>query len=192
MVVRSRRGFLGGAAALAAGLLTAGCGRGTLVAASHPDVPQQPPRSATERRVDVEILTAALMMERRAIAAYAASIPLLAAAHARWAQAFVGEEIEQAGALAKLIALTGSTAPAQDGEPQIGHPRDGAQALALLAGLERAQLAAYLGWIPRLSAGTMRAGVATILASDAQHLTALRSARGQPALISPLLLDGAV
>ena len=130
-------------------------------------------------------------MERRAIAAYAACIPLLPESEARWARAFVVEEIQQAGALAKLIALAGATAASENGEPAIGRPRDGAQATGLLAELESEHITRYLGWIPRLSAEALRAGVATILASDAQHVTALRHALGRPALTSAFVLGAA-
>ncbi len=183
----SRRGFLAGAAALAGGAWISGCGSSSHTAASHPEIAQpRPPRA--ERREDVRILEAALALERRTIAAYAACIPLLDGADARWAQAFVIEENQQAGALAKLITIAGDTAPGQNGEPAIGHPRNAAEGLALLAALEHEQVASYLRWIPQLSAGTMRAGAATILAADAQHLSALRGARGQPPLISPFVL----
>jgi uncharacterized protein (DUF1684 family) len=57
--------------------------------------------------------------------------------------------------------------------------------LAVLESLEGLQLTGYARWIPRLSAGTMRAGAASIFANDAQHITALREARGRPALGSP-------
>jgi hypothetical protein len=186
----SRRGLITAAATAAAGALVAGCGS-TAAAASHPAIATRAPRGADARRADVRILTSALAMERQTIAAYAACIPLLPGSEARWARSFVVEEIQQAGALAKLIALAGATAVGENGEPAIGHPRDGAEATALLARLESEHITRYLGWIPRLSAGTLRAGVASILASDAQHVTALRRALGRPALGSAFVLGAA-
>ena len=56
--------------------------------------------------------------------------------------------------------------------------------LALLHGLERAQIVLYLDAIPRLSPSPVRAAVATILASDAQHISILRMAQGLPAVPS--------
>jgi hypothetical protein len=186
----SRRGLITAAATAAAGALVAGCGS-TAAAASHPAIATRAPRGADARRADVRIHTSALAMERQTIAAYAACIPLLPGSEARWARSFVVEEIQQAGALAKLIALAGATAVGENGEPAIGHPRDGAEATALLARLESEHITRYLGWIPRLSAGTLRAGVASILASDAQHVTALRRALGRPALGSAFVLGAA-
>jgi hypothetical protein len=186
----SRRRLLTGAAAAVGGVLVTGCGS-TPVAASHPTVAQRPPTGTRARADDVRILTAALAMERRTIAAYAASIPLLGDAEARWARAFVVEEIQQAGALSKLLTLTGASTPAENGEPKIGHPRDGAQATALLRALESEQIAAYLRWIPRLTAPALRAGVASILSSDAQHITTLRSALGDEPLGSAFVLGAA-
>ncbi len=177
----SRRGLITAGATAVGGALVAGCGS-RVIAASNPAIATRAPQGAGARRDDVRILTAALAMERTAIAAYAACIPLLPASEARWARAFVVEEIQQAGALAKLITLAGATAAGENGEPAIGHPRDGAQATGLLAELESEHIARYLGWIPRLSAGALRAGAASILASDAQHVTALRQALGRPAL----------
>ena len=186
----SRRELLTGGAVLAGGLIAAGCGA-QKPAAAHPTIPMRPPRGAAAARSDLAILTAALAMERRTLAAYAACIPLLDRAQAHWAQAFALEENQQVGAIAKLISLLGAETPTQNGEPAIGHPRDGAQALALLAALEAEQIRRYLGWMGRLSGGAVRAGVASVLASDAQHITALRRARGGPALGSAFVLGGA-
>jgi hypothetical protein len=185
----SRRELIAGGAILAGGVVAVGCGAQP-PAASHPTIPLRAPRGAAAR-ADLAILAAALAMERRTLAAYAACIPLLDRAQAHWAQAFALEENQQVGAIAKLISLVGGETPTQNGEPAIGHPRTGAQALALLAALEAEQIRRYLGWMGRLSGGAVRAGVASVLASDAQHITALRRARGGPALESAFVLGGA-
>lgn len=182
---RTRRELLTGAAAAAAGgLLLAGCGAGGSAADVHPTVPTAPPSPAEAAR-DVSILRAALALERRTVAAYTAGIPLLDAARAQWAKAFLSEELEHTGELISLIRLAGAKAPDPAGSYAIGHPRDGDEVLGVLEGLEALQLDSYARWIPRLSAGTMRAGAASIFANDAQHITALRAARGRPALGSP-------
>ncbi len=191
MVTRSsaptRRGLLSGAGAALGGagaVLLAGCGTSATSTAGPADTHAPPPSVARE---DVRILTRALELERRTVAAYTASIPLLDGAQARWAKLFLAEELQHAGQLISLIELAGGTAgPSADSYP-IGDPHDAAGAVAELESLEALQITSYLGWIGRLSPGSMRAEVAAVLAADAQHITALRQARGRPALTSAFL-----
>jgi hypothetical protein len=130
------------------------------------------------------MLSAALALERRTVAAYVAGIPLLSRVDAKGAKDFLNEELEHTGELLSLIKAAGGTAPDRADSYDIGHPRDQAGVLALLHSLERLQIASYLRWIPRLSPGPVRAAVSTILACDAQHIAILRAAQGQPALVS--------
>lgn len=134
------------------------------------------------RSGDVEILSAALTLERRTIAAYVASIPLLPKGQADDAKTFLNEELQHAGELITLIKSAGGRAPDRADSYAIGHPRGPAAVLALLHSFERLQIASYLRWIPRLAPGPYRAAVATILSSDAQHVAVLRAAQGMPAL----------
>ena len=184
----TRRGLLTGAGAALGGagaaLLAAGCGSSSKPA-SGPAVTRAPAAGAAH--ADVQILGRALELERRTVAAYTASIPLLDHARAHWAKRLLAEELAHTGELISLIKLAGATAGPPADSYAIGDPRDPAGALAVLESLESRQIAGYLSWIPRLSPGSTRAAAASILAADAQHITALRQARGRPALTSAFL-----
>lgn len=133
------------------------------------------------RSGDVALLGGLLELERRTVAAYTAGIPLLPHPEAKTARQFLDEELEHTGELLSLIkAAKGKPAPRRPSY-DIGAPRTAADVLSLLHALERAQISAYLDIIPRLSPGAVRAAVATILSSDAQHLAILRLAQGQVA-----------
>jgi hypothetical protein len=134
---------------------------------------------------DLQILDHLLRLERWTVAAYIASIPLLRRPRARAAKQFLNEELEHTGELLSLIKSAGGRkGPPRAASYPLGHPRDEQQVLALLHGLERAQLTAYLAAIPRLAPGSVRAAAASILASDSQHIAILRMMQGVPALPS--------
>ena len=181
----TRRGLLVGAGALltaSGGVLLTGCGstpaKGS--GSEHTTASVTTP-SAAAGSADLRILQRALVLERRTVAAYTAGIPLLDARRATWAKGFLAQELEHTGELITLIRAAGGMAPPPDPNPAIGHPHSGDGVIALLRALEGEQLAGYMNWIPQLSEPAMRAAVASIVASDAQHLTALSQAQGRPA-----------
>jgi hypothetical protein len=172
-----RRQLLTGAgASLATGaaVFLAGCGN-----TAH--VPKHAAKAAPApvRRRDVQILNAALYLERRTVAAYTAGIPLLPHDQAKAAKQFLNEELQHTGELLALIKAAKGIASPRAASYAIGHPRDGDEALVLLHELESAQIAGYVRAIPELSPGPVRAAVATILANDAQHLAILRLEQGE-------------
>jgi hypothetical protein len=177
----SRRGLLAGAAALTGSVLIGACGRATV--GSHPAVPVRRPSPAQAHR-DSAILLQALSLERRTVVAYTAAIPLLAPHAATWGKSFLAEELDHVGQVIRLLRLTGSKVPDPAPSFDIGHAGDATGALRVLLGLEALQAERWMHWIPRLSAGTMRAGAASIVANDAQHLLALRDALALPRLES--------
>lgn len=137
---------------------------------------------------DLQILTAALALERRTVTAYVAAIPLVPLGFVKGAKAFLSEELAHTGELISLIKGTGAKAPDRADSYDLGAPPRGPEdVIALLHSLERLQIASYLTWIPRLSPGPLRAAVSTILASDAQHVAVLRATEGQPALAAPFV-----
>jgi hypothetical protein len=138
----------------------------------------------TVSRQDIEILTEALELERRTVAAYIAGIPLLPRAPAHAARQFLSEELEHTGELISLIKTSGGHAPPRANSYQLGRPPDAAGVLKLLHTLETMQIATYLQAIPRLSPGPTRAAAATILTVDSQHVTMLRLTQGQAAVPS--------
>jgi hypothetical protein len=167
----SRRALLRGAGATLAvsafGVL-AGCGTSS---AGRKSVKQVP---LVTRQADVQLFNRSLHLERRAIAAYIAGIPLLNASQAKVATQFLNQELAHAGELLGLIAAAGGKAIRRAPSYDLGHPRTAQEVLTLLDGLEGNQIAAYLDAIPRLSPGPVRAAVASILANDAQHVSILR------------------
>ena len=180
----SRRGLLGATtAALGSGaaLVLTGCG------ASRTGATEVHKAKPPVRHADIALLKALLDLERKTVAAYTAGLPLLSHPDARTAKQFLNEELQHTGELIALIKAAGGKAPPHLGAYDLGQPADGAAILALLHGLERAQISAYLAAIPRLSPGPVRAAAATVLASDAQHLVVLRSAQGLDPMPSAFL-----
>jgi hypothetical protein len=178
---RSRRALLGGAVALAGGasLALTGCGASARTGAHSvhkaPDAVQQ---------ADIVLLLRLLDLERHTVAAYTAGFPLLNRRQRKVAQQFLNEELQHTGELISLITAAGGEAPPRTAPFDLGHPRDASGVLALLHGLEQAQIALYLQTIPRLAPGPVRAAAATIVASDAQHLAFVRRLQGRPAMPS--------
>jgi hypothetical protein len=180
----SRRGLLRRAAAgtlAASSLLVAGCGSGRSGQASVKHA-ARPVRSA-----DITMLDDLLDLERRTVAAYTAGIPLLLRSQVKTAQQFLAEELEHTGELLALIKAAGGQPVARRASYDLGHPVTPSDVLTLLHSLERAQIVAYVSAIPRLSPGPVRAAVATILTSDAQHIAVLRLAQHQAPMPSPLV-----
>jgi len=172
----SRRGLLRAAGAGLAGVLAAGCGNQSLRAQVHDSKPVLD--------TDVALLNRLLHLEHVGIAAYTAGTPLLAPATIKAGKLFLNDELSHAGALAGLIRAAGAKpvkpAPSYD----LGHPRTSDEVLALLHQVEQAQIAAYLAALPRLAPAVVKQSVASILANDAQHVTVVRAALGQPAVPS--------
>jgi Ferritin-like domain len=176
----ARRELLAGAGAtVAAGatVVLAGCG-------SNAHVPRHAVKSApaSVRRRDIAILNAALYLERRTVAAYTAGIPLLTRPQRKACGQYLNEELEHTGELLALIKAAKGVAIPRAPSYDIGHPRDGAAVLALLHELERQQIAGYVAAIPKLSPGPVRSAVASILASDAQHIAMIRLEQGEDPL----------
>ena len=169
----SRRALLSGAgAALALGV--SACG-----AKSMPGHDAAKKLSPSVAQSDIAILAQALELERRTVAAYIAGIPLLAHDQAKAAEQFLSEELEHTGELISLITSAGGKAGPRANSYDIGNPQDQDGVMTLLHSLERLQIVSYLGWIPKLSPGPIRAAVATILTVDSQHLALWRLAQGQ-------------
>jgi hypothetical protein len=183
----SRRALLTRAGGIAAGAAAltglSGCGSQAAIGSRAVKRAAQPVAES-----DVRILSAALVLERRTVAAYVAGIPLMPRAYVKGAKAFLSEELAHTGELISLVKAAGGTAADRADTYDIGPvPRASDDVLATLHTLERLQIASYLKWIPQLSPGPVRAAVSTILACDAQHVAVLRAARGQPALAGPFV-----
>jgi hypothetical protein len=178
----SRRTLLASSGSLA--LLLAGCSASQTTTTSFPKLP------GGVRREDTQILNHLLDLEYRGIAAYTAGIPLLSGRSAMAAKHFLDQELAHAGELSGLIRQAKGKALKQRPGYDLGQPRDGAEVLALLHANESALIAAYLDAIPRLTPGAVRAGVAAVLANDAQHISVLRSLLGKPPWPSAIVSGG--
>ena len=145
-----------------------------------------PPRTEA---ADVELLNAALAIELRSAAAYTAAAPLLSGFGGRMASLFLAQELQHAKVLRGLVhQLHGQ--PHNARTYKFPPPRGQAELLALLHGLERRQISAYLHAVPRLSTPYLRQTLAAIMANDAQHVTVLRRQQGIETMTSPFLSAG--
>lgn len=196
----SRRGLLAGGVAGAAALL-AGCGDKTLPPSNIPLTKNTPGSSG-----DVGVLNGLLAIEYRAIYAYTALVPALpqpanvpvptsgpppppnpneplklavplAIACAR---DFLGLEVAHAGELQGIITQAGGTPVKAEASYEIGRPTSKDEIVHFLHELERAQVAAYMDALTKLSPGRLRAAAAAILANEAQQLSVLRMVLGMP------------
>jgi Ferritin-like domain len=173
----SRRGWLRAAGVgLAGAAVAVGCGKQSLRAQVH--------NSAPVLDTDVNLLNQLLHLEHVAIAAYTAGTPLLAPATIKAGKLFLNDELSHAGALSGLIGAAGAKPIKPAPSYELGHPRTSQEVLALLHEVELAQIRAYMAALPRLSPSSVRRSVAAIVANEAQHVTVLRAALGQPAVPS--------
>ena len=136
------------------------------------------------------MLNGVLALERRAIAAYTAAIPLLEGHNRRAATEFLRQELLHAGRLIALITATGGPVAPRALSYNLGEPKDTRQILLLLHEVEQAQIAAYLDGVQRLSPGQIRAAAGSILADDAQHVSVLRAALGMQPVPSAFVSGG--
>ena len=89
---------------------------------------------------------------------------------------FLDQDLDHAGELYRLIKQAGGTANKPRPSYDLGRPRGRRDLLRLLHGLEAEMVSGYLAAIPQLAPGSVRAAIASILASDAQHVVVLRLA----------------
>ena len=172
--VRSRRRLLGAAIASGAALIAA-CGSSSLRSKVK--------KGAKVAPGDVDVLNRLLEVEYYAIAAYTAGMPFLPRHERKAAKQFLGQEVTHASTLEGLIKQAHGKPVEPRASYDLGRPRR-ANILALLHRLEAEQLDVYTRLIPSLSAGKLRATAAAIMANDAQHLSVLRQAQGQPPIPS--------
>jgi hypothetical protein len=168
--------LLRAAGAGVAGLVVAGCGGKSLKA--------QVNNSAPVLDTDVDLLQQLLHLEHVGIWAYTAGTPLLAPAVTKAGALFLNDELEHAGALAGLIHAAGGKPIKPAPSYPLGHPRTSQEMLQLLHGIENMQISAYLDAIGRLSPGSVKQSIASIMANDAQHVAVVRAALGEPAVPS--------
>jgi hypothetical protein len=179
VVNASRRGFLTAGAAGGAALLLEGCGGDSLKTKLRRDPPVA--------QADVALLNHLIDLEYLAVAAYTAGLPLLPPTPYHAAKQFLAQELGHAAGLSILVREAGGKANKPRQRYDLGHPRNPADVLRLLHTVETLQIAAYLDAIPRLAPATVRKLATQYLANDAQHISVVRSLRGQALLPAPFL-----
>ena len=176
----TRRRLFGGAGVTLAGgsaAFLAACG-------SNQDLKDEQEQGAGTPEDDVAILNDALSLELTAIEAYTRAGPLLSGVVAALANDFLGQEREHADALTRAIKDLGgepTTTKEQLDFSDITRPQD---ALQFANNVENFAIAAYIGAIPKLSSPDLRTTAAQILTNEAEHVTVLQAALGNPPVAS--------
>lgn len=175
----SRRNFIRTAASVAA----AGSSAAVMSACStkpHRPPPVNTPAKPSALQADVQLLNSVLDLEHRTIAAYTASVPLLTGEVHLAAKLFLNQEFAHAEELSALIHQGGGKPNLPSPSYALGNPRHTRDVLDLLHTVERDEIAACLDLLPMLTHGLVRSTIASMLASEAVHMSVLRGALGRP------------
>ena len=133
---------------------------------------------------DVAVLNSALDLEHLAVAAYGAGAPLLRGETREVGALFRDQEQEHADGLAQAIRDLGGTPnrpkPAREYAPMFGDLRNEEDVLRFAVDLENTAVAAYIDALPKLTSPELRATAAAIVTNEAEHLSVLLGALGEP------------
>lgn len=163
-----RRGFGRVAVFLfALAIVISGCGRSGHGAATDSD-----------KAADVEVLDTVLSQELTAVAAYDRALPLLHGGSLAVAGQLRGQNQAHLDAITKAIRGVGGETEAEASELETPGPKDREEALLLAYEEENAALSEALDATPHLNTSAPRTLTASLAASHAQHLAALRQLLG--------------
>jgi hypothetical protein len=172
----TRRGALGGAAALA----LASCGGG-----------DPPPSTGPNAGSGAGLLNSIVALEHAAIAAWAAIGEVLSGDARRYARAIRQREVDNAARMATLVRGLGGTPPrarrAQDYAPLFPRLRTEADALHFARDLEERLVRAYLEGLRLLPDPDQRRAAAGIAAAQAEDLAVVHALAGGPAAPQPFV-----
>jgi rubrerythrin len=173
-----RRRFLTASFGLAGGAtLLAGCGRENKgqgpIAGEKPQNPAPEPAESDVN--DVNVLNSVLDLEHQAVAAYTAAMRSLRGANLRTARSFRDQERAHAAALTRAIKGMGGTANAPGSYRFPAFPTED-DVLRFAIRLENTAVAKYLDSLPRLNTAGLRAEIASIFTTEAEHLAVLNGA----------------
>jgi rubrerythrin len=119
-----------------------------------------------------------------AVAAYGAGAPLLRGETREVGALFRDQEQEHADGLAQAIRDLGGTPnrpkPAREYAPMFGDLRNQEDVLRFAVDLENTAVAAYIDALPKLTSPELRATAAAIVTNEAEHLSVLLGALGEP------------
>jgi hypothetical protein len=167
--ISSRRRGLGRVVVFVAALalVAAGCGRSGHVAASD-----------GEKAADVEVLNNVLAQELTDVEVYGLVLPLQRASALSLVSQFRGHDQAHVDAVTKAIRGLGGKTDAEAAEPEGLAPKTGKDALLLAYEAENASLAQALDAAPHLQTPAASMLAASLAASHAQHVAALRQLLG--------------
>jgi hypothetical protein len=172
----TRRGALGGAAALA----LASCGGG-----------DPPPSRGPQAGSGAATLGSIVALEHAAIAAWASIGAVLSGEARRYARLIRARERDNAERMAALVRDLGGTPPqarrARDYAPQFPVMRTEADALHFARDLEERLVRAYLEGLRLLPRADQRRATAEIAAAQAEDLAVVHALAGGPAAPEPFV-----
>lgn len=172
----TRRGALGGAAALA----LASCGGG-----------HSPPRAGPKAGSGAGVLSSIVALEHAAIAAWATIGEALSGDGRRYAQVIRAREVDNADRIARLVRGLGGAPPGarrpQDYAPLFPRLRTEADALHFARDLEERLVRAYLEGLSLLPDPGQRRATAEIAAAQAEDLAVVHALAGGPAAPQPFV-----
>jgi hypothetical protein len=167
--ISSQRRGLGRAAAflIVLAIVVSGCGRSGNVSASE-----------SEKAADAEVLNSFLSQELTTVAAYEQALAQLRDGTLAVAAQLRGQDQAHLDAITKAIRGVGGETEAEAGELESPGPKSREEALLLAYEEENAALGGALDATPHLSTSAASALAASLAASHAQHLVALRQLLG--------------
>jgi rubrerythrin len=176
----TRRRFFGSAGVTFAGgsaVFLSACG-------SNQDLKDEQEQLADTPEEDVAILNDALSLELTAVEAYSQALPLFQGAVAAVASEFLAQEREHVAAIQRAVTDLGGRPTKVAQEFDLSDVRTQDEALQFANNLENVAIAAYIDSIPKLSSGDLRTTAAQIVANEAEHVTVLQAALGNPPVAS--------
>jgi rubrerythrin len=176
----TRRRFFGRAGVTFAGgsaVFLSACG-------SSQDLKDEQEQLADTPEGDVAILNDALSLELTAVEAYSQALPLLQGAVAAVGASFLEQEREHVAAIQRAVKDLGGRPTKAVQEFDLSDVRSQDEALQFANNLENVAIAAYVDSIPKLSSGDLRTTAAQIVTNEAEHVTVLQAALGNPPVAS--------
>jgi rubrerythrin len=177
-----RRRLLSLAALGGTSTLLAACGGSTQNKGQGPTSGEKSQDSSAERPGtdvnDLVVLNSAIDLEHEAVAAYTAAMGVLTGDNLRAARQLRDQERQHIVRLGAAIRQMGGKPNAARGSYSFPRLRTEQDVLRFASRLENTAIAAYIDAIPRINSAELRAGVASILANEAEHLAILNSASG--------------